>query len=131
MPHQNNKVLKNKSRETITGLHILGEIHTRDIKKLNSLELMKKQISKIIKKFRLHELGSFYYKFPKGNGFTGLISLIESHVAIHTWTKLNYLTLDVYLCNYSKDNSTACKKVFEEITHLFKPTKIRKTTVIR
>lgn len=131
MPQQNYKILKSKSRRTVTGLHILGEIHTRDIKKLNSLELMKKQISKIIKEFRLHELGSFYYKFPKENGFTGLISLVESHIAIHTWPELNYLTIDVYLCNYSKDNSATCKKVFKEITHLFKPVKIRKTTVVR
>ena len=129
MSQQNYKVLK--SRRTITGLHILGEIHTKDIKKLNSLESTKKQISKIIKKFGLHELGAFYYKFPKGDGFTGLISLAESHIAIHTWPELNYLTIDVYLCNYSKDNSAICKKVFEEIIHLFKPVKIRKTTVVR
>ncbi len=125
----NSKKLKNK--KPITGLHILGEVHTKEIKKLNSLESAKKHTSRIIKKFGLHELGSFYYEFPKENGFTGLISLVESHISIHTWPELCYLTLDVYLCNYSKDNSITCKKVFKEVSRFFKPTKIIKTMIIR
>ncbi len=109
----------------------MGEVHTKEIKKLNFLESTKKHISRIIKKFGLHKLGSFYYRFPEGGGFTGLISLVESHISIHTWLELNYLTLDVYLCNYSKDNSVICKMVFKEISHFFKPVKITRTTIIR
>jgi len=122
--------LKDK-KSTITGLHILGGIHTKQTKKLNSPKLIKTYISKIIKKFELHELGSFYYKFPQNGGFTGLVSLVESHIAIHTWPELGYLTLDVYLCNYSKDNSDSCKKVFKEIIKLFKPIKVKKITIIK
>lgn len=129
MSYQNYK--KHKEKKIVTGLHILGEIYTAETKRLNSLKLTKKYISEIIKKSNLHELGSFYYKFPQGNGFTGLISLIESHIAIHTWPELYYFTLDVYLCNYSKDNSATCKRVFEEIVHFFKPTKVIKKMVIR
>ncbi len=125
-------MLKLKNRKpAITGLHVLGEIYTKETKKLNSPKLVKKYISQIIRKFELHELGSFYYKFPTGSGFTGLVSLVESHIAIHTWPELHYLTLDVYLCNYSKDNSKACKGVFEEISCLFNPVKIKKTIIIR
>lgn len=125
-------MLKPKNKKSIiTGLHILGEIYTKETKKLNSPKSIKRYISKIIRKFELHELGSFYYKFPEGSGFTGLISLVESHIAIHTWPELRYLTLDVYLCNYLKDNSKTCKRVFKEISHLFRPIKIRKTIVIR
>jgi len=121
----------NNKKQVVTGLHILGGIYTKEYKKLNSLKLTKKYISKIIKKFNLHELGSFYYKFPQNGGFTGLVSLVESHIAIHTWPELGYLTLDVYLCNYSKDNSDTCKKVFKEIIKLFKPIKVKKIAIIR
>jgi len=129
MFYQNCKEQRNK--KIITGLHILGGAHTKETKKLNSLESTKKYISRIIKKYDLHELGSFYYKFPQENGFTGLISLIESHVAIHTWPELRYLTLDIYLCDYSRDNRATCKKVFEEIVHFFKPTKIIRKMIMR
>lgn len=124
----NNKSLKNK--RIITGLHILGEIYTEDIHTLKSLSETKKNISKIIKEHHLRELGSFYHQFPEG-GFTGIISLVESHIAIHTWPEFGYLTLDVYLCNYLKDNSNICKEVFNEISKVFNPRKITKRLVRR
>jgi S-adenosylmethionine decarboxylase len=125
--NDNSLKIKNKAG----GFHVLGEIYTKEIKKLNSMESIRKKISKIIIKFNLHELGSFYYKFSNNNGFTGLVSLVESHVAIHTWPELYYLTLDVFLCNYSKDNSEICEQIFNEITNLFNPEKINKTIIIR
>jgi S-adenosylmethionine decarboxylase len=121
----------NKNKKPFTGLHILGEITTNKVKRLKSLSQAKKYIDSVIKKHNLHKLGSFYYKFSKSGGFTGLISLVESHIAIHTWPELNYLTLDVYLCNYSKDNSAVCKKVFKEISEYFSPLKITKRLIKR
>jgi len=121
----------NRKKKPFTGLHILGEITTEEIKKLESLPQARKYIHNIIKKYRLHELNSFYYKFSKGGGFTALISLIESHISIHTWPELGYLTLDVYLCNYSKDNSMICKKVFGEISNYFNPLKATKRLIKR
>lgn len=83
------------------------------------------------KKHNLHELGSFFYQFPDSAGFTGLISLVESHISIHTWPELNYLTLDICVCNYSKDSSNVCKEVFEEISEIFKPVKMTKRLIRR
>jgi len=121
----------NKSKKPFTGLHILGEITTDGVEKLKTLTQAKKYIDSVIKKYNLHKLGAFYYRFSKGGGFTILISLVESHIAIHTWPELGYLTLDVYLCNYSKDNSTVCKKVFKEISEYFHPLKITKRFIKR
>lgn len=121
----------NKNKKPFTGLHILGKIQTKEIKKLKSLSQAKKATHEIIKKHDLHELGYFYYKFPQGGGFTGLISLVESHISIHTWPELGYLTLDVYLCNHRKDNSDTCKKVFAEISNTFNPFRITKRLIRR
>ena len=121
----------NKSKKPFTGLHVLGEIITNEVEKLKSLNRAKKYIRSIIKKHNLHELGSFYYKFPEGGGFTGLVSLVESHISIHTWPELGYLTLDVYLCNYSRNNSSIAKKVFDEITAFFSPVKTIKRAIKR
>lgn len=122
--------MKTTNKKILTGLHILGELYTKEKKRLNSLVLAKKQISKIIKNYSLNELGSFYYKFPNG-GFTGIISLVESHIAIHTWPEFDYLTLDVYLCNYSKNNSKICRKVFYKLSQFFRPYKIIKREIRR
>lgn len=121
----------NNKKKPFTGLHILGEIKTEKIEKLKSLTQIRKHIRSIIRKYNLHELGSFYYKFPKGGGFTCLVSLVESHISIHTWPELRYLTLDVYLCNYFQDNSATTKNVFNDIAMFFEPVKIIKRTVRR
>lgn len=121
----------NKLNKPFTGLHALGEITTKEVEKLKSVDQTKRYIQSVIKKHNLQELGSFYYKFPKDSGFTAIISLVESHISIHTWPELEYLALDVYLCNYSKDNSDTTRKVFDEISSFFNPVKITKRLVER
>jgi len=121
----------NNKKKLFTGLHILGEITTKEIEKLKSLAQTRKYICNVIRKYNLHELGSFYYKFPKGGGFTCLVILAESHISIHTWPELGYLTLDVYLCNYFQDNGDTARNVFNDIVMFFKPVKIAKRVVKR
>lgn len=121
---------KREGRGIVTGLHILGGVYTNEMKKLNSSQLTKTHLSKLIRRLDLHELGSFYHRFPEG-GFTGLVSLVESHIAVHTWPELGYLTLDVYLCDYSRDNRKICRLVFNEITNFFRPTKVVKRLIVR
>lgn len=88
-----NRIMNKSKKKPFTGLHILGEITTKEVEKLKSLNQTKKYIWNVIKRYNLHELGSFYYKFPEGSGFTGLVSLVESHIAIHTWPELHYVVL--------------------------------------
>lgn len=54
-------------------------------------------------------------------GVTGCVVLAESHLAIHTWPELNAVTLDVYVCNYTQDNSTKAQQVLDDAMHLFQP----------
>ena len=50
-----------------------------------------------------------YFTFPshqgEPGGVTGAVLLAESHLAIHTWPERAGVTLDVYVCNFSTDNS--------------------------
>ncbi len=114
-----------------TGIHFFAEIYSKP----GSLQSMKvpdlrKEISNAIERSGFFELGRLYFKF-KGGGITGIISLRESHIAFHTWPELNYLTLDVYTCNYTRDNSKKAKMLFEKISKLFKPVRIKKHYILR
>src|SRR4029450_1786290 len=57
-----------------------------------------------------------------GGGFTGTVVLAESPLAIHTWPERQGLTLDVYVCNYSADNSGKAGELFEQLGDHFQPT---------
>jgi spermidine synthase len=65
-------------------------------------------------------LGDLFHSF-EGGGVTGAVVLAESHLAIHTWPELNSVTLDVYVCNYTQDNSSRARRVVDELIGLFDP----------
>lgn len=66
-----------------------------------------------------------WFPFPPFNGqpggVTGMLLLAESHLAIHTWPERNAVTLDVYVCNFTGDNSTKAEALLREIVARFDP----------
>ncbi len=73
-----------------------------------------------INKSGLTVLGELFHAFD-GGGVTGAVVLAESHLAIHTWPELNSVTLDVYVCNYTQDNSAKARQVVDDLIGLFDP----------
>ena len=78
----------------------------------------------------LTTMDATFHQF-EGSGFTGTVVLAESHLAIHTWPERQGLTLDVYVCNYSDDNSAKARKLFDSIVAYFKPEEIARHEVER
>ena len=71
-------------------------------------------------------LGEHFYQFDGANakqdgGTTGAVVLAESHLAIHTWPERNAATLDVYVCNFTEDNTAKAEALFKTIVDALKP----------
>ena len=66
-----------------------------------------------------------YHRFPAWNGepggVTGAVLLAESHLAVHTWPERRGVTLDVYVCNFSADNSDKAEQLFDTLLMAFRP----------
>ena len=66
-----------------------------------------------------------WHVFPDWNGqpggITGTILLAESHLAIHTWPERRGVTLDVYVCNFTADNTGKAEQLFEALMVAFRP----------
>lgn len=114
-----------KTIPIIITTHLLGELYECPNLLSNSFseKILHLSLSKLIKKYYFRELGSFFYTFPS-KGITGIIALAESHVAIHTWPETNYVTLDVFICNYKLNNIKRAKKLFKAIVNLFASKKV-------
>lgn len=65
-----------------------------------------------------------------GCGVTGVVLLAESHVAVHTWPERAGVTLDVYVCNYSADNTGKAHALFGFLDEAFAPAR-RETHALR
>ena len=69
---------------------------------------------------QLRAVGQCFYQFGQG-GITGVVVLAESHLSIHTWPETAYVTIDVYVCNYSGDNAHKAEKLLQNLIALFLP----------
>lgn len=83
----------------------------------------------------LTPLGAYFYQFldEQGDaaGVTGTVVLAESHLAIHTWPETGDVTLDVYVCNFSRDNSGRARQVFAAVIDALAPEEIVSHEVVR
>jgi len=66
-----------------------------------------------------------FFTFPdyqgEPGGVTGAVLLAESHLALHTWPERSGVTLDVYVCNFSTDNSAKAEKLLDDLLVAFEP----------
>ena len=114
----------------VTGTHILINATSKDNERLKNNELFKDFILEKIESHQLFQVGSVFHSF-NGAGFTCVVCLTESHLAVHTWPELNYYTADVYLCDYSRNNNTLAHSICNEIKSYFSSADIKEQVINR
>lgn len=92
------------------GLHKLVTLEVLDSAKLTDSAGFVARTQKLLAQFALEQVGIVSHDFDN-QSFTISVCLKESHICVHTWPEFSQLTLDVYLCNYLKDNSDTVKAV--------------------
>lgn len=83
----------------------------------------------------LSVVGEAFYRFPdcgaQPGGVTGTLLLAESHVALHTWPEFGVVTLDVYVCNHSADNTARAEQLMAALLALFRPAAVKQQQLQR
>jgi S-adenosylmethionine decarboxylase proenzyme len=69
-------------------------------------------------------VGDRFFQFEP-QGVTGTVLLAESHLAIHTWPEEGFVTVDVYVCNYTTDNTGKAERLFAQLEAALKPARKR------
>jgi len=116
----------------MNGLHLIGDLSgcRCDPQLLLDSVGMRARCEQMVRDAGLTVMDSNFHQF-EGGGFTAIVLLGESHLALHTWPERAGLTLDVYVCNYSADNSDKARRLFEAIVALFDPKEIARHEVER
>lgn len=82
----------------------------------------------------LTPVGQVFHQFGSATapaGATGAVVLAESHLAVHTWPELSAVTLDLYVCNFSQDNSAVARAACERLLAAFAPGQVERREVLR
>jgi len=116
----------------MNGLHLIGDLSDCrcDSQRLFDGEGFKGKCIDMVNASGLTVMDATFKQF-ENSGFTGTIVLAESHLAIHTWPETNGLTLDVYVCNYSADNSLKAQQLFDAVVDYFQPDDVARHVIER
>lgn len=121
----------------MNGLHLIADLH--DCRCTPSLLLDAPELEiycvSACQRHGLTVVGRLFHAFQNTDGqaagVTGTVVLAESHLAIHTWPEIGAVTLDVYVCNFSGDNSARAQALFAEVLARFEPARIERHAVRR
>lgn len=95
----------------------------RNIEFLKDLKLLKKELTQILKINKITQLRETSYIFNPSKGFTYLIILKESHLAFHTWPEKKLVNIDIFICNFKKQNQKKVINLMKSLEKLFLPQK--------
>lgn len=95
------------------GLHLMVEIYNCPREVLDDANVAYKVLDELPAKIDMHKLTLPYVVRAVGNdhkdpgGWSGFVIIEESHIALHTFAKRGFVTLDVYTCKEQFDTDAA------------------------
>lgn len=121
----------------MNGLHLIADLHDCRCAPSRLLDAPGLEIYCVdaCQHHGLTVVGRLFHAFRDATGqaagVTGTVVLAESHLAIHTWPEIGAVTLDLYVCNFSGDNSGRAQTLFAELLARFEPARIERHAVSR
>lgn len=81
-----------------SGRHYILDLFGCDPKLLMDSDFLESICIESAKKAGATVLHSYFHHFGEDYGVTGVVTLSESHISIHTWPETNYAALDIFMC---------------------------------
>ena len=81
----------------VLGTHVLLELRDCDPQLLDDLSYIRQELLRAASAVDAHVVGESFHQFTP-QGVTGILSIAESHISIHTWPEHRYAAADVFTC---------------------------------
>jgi S-adenosylmethionine decarboxylase len=117
--------------EFMNGIHLLGEwFECPPSPAMHVADALRDLCVDATRAAGLTPVGERFHQFDP-QGITGVVLLAESHLAIHTWPESGFVSIDVYVCNLSSDNSTRAQALYDALKTALAPAEARQHVVRR
>lgn len=84
----------------VLGLHLLLELKECNAQLLDNLDYVRASLLRAADDLGVHVIGESFHQFTP-QGVTGILSIAESHISIHTWPEFRYAAADIFTCGSS------------------------------
>lgn len=119
------------------GIHLIADLHACrcDPQHLLDPAGLESYCLQACEQHKLTVVGKLFHPFRDTAGapagVTGAVVLAESHLALHTWPEIAAVTLDIYVCNFSADNSLNARALLRQLVSHFAPERLECSEVER
>ena len=99
----------------VLGLHLLLELKECNPQLLDDLSYVRSALIRAAEDVGAHIVGESFHRFTP-QGVTGILSIAESHISIHTWPEYGYAAADIFTCGASfqpRQAAAALVELFE------------------
>ncbi len=84
----------------VLGKHLLLELKECNPELLDNLDHIRNSLLRAAEDLGAHVVGESFHHFSP-QGVTGILSIAESHISIHTWPEYSYAAADIFTCGSS------------------------------
>lgn len=81
----------------VLGMHVLLELKECNPELLDNLDHIRNSLIRAANDLGAHVVGESFHQFSP-QGVTGILSIAESHISIHTWPEFGYAAADIFTC---------------------------------
>ncbi len=96
------------------GKHLLLELKDCDREALNDLSFLKATMLSAANQCGAKVLGESFHVF-KPQGVSGVVTIAESHLFIHTWPEYGYAAADIFTCGTTVQPEKAAEILIEKL----------------
>ena len=96
----------------VLGIHLLLELKDCNPKLLDDLDYIRNAMRLAADDLGVHVVGESFHRFSP-QGVTGILSIAESHISIHTWPEYGYAAADVFTCGSAMMPARAARMLAE------------------
>lgn len=93
------------------GVHLIADLH--DCEGLDDLALIDRALREAARAARATLIELSLHAFGPGQGITGVATLAESHISIHSWPEHGYAAVDIFVCGARCDPAAALSVLVE------------------
>ncbi len=79
------------------GTHLLLDLWHIPLDVLNDLDALEEHLVAAAERGGAHVVETRFHRFEP-HGVSGVVILMESHLALHTWPELRFAAIDVFTC---------------------------------
>lgn len=118
------------------GLHLTADLRGVDsaLPLMRDTDALAALCREAVSQAGLGGVAELFHRFGSSDGqsgITGVLLLAESHLAVHTWPELGGVTLDVYVCNFGRDNTARAEALLDALVAAFAPARCNRQALQR